>query len=47
MHEWIAAAEGRTLVLLGAGASAPSLPVSSELTALVIESMNERLKDPK
>lgn len=45
MHEWIAAAEGRTLVLLGAGASAPSLPVSSELTALVIESMNKRLDD--
>lgn len=45
MHEWIAAAEGKTLVLLGAGASAPSLPVSRELTELVVESMNERLDD--
>ena len=43
MHEWIVAAEGGTLVLLGAGASAPSLPVSRELTGFVIESMNERL----
>ncbi len=43
MHEWIAAANGQALVLLGAGASAPSLPVSRELTDLVIESMNERL----
>lgn len=45
MHEWIVAAEGGTLVLLGAGASAPSLPVSRELTGLVIDSMNERLAD--
>lgn len=45
MHDWVAAANGKTLVLLGAGASAPSLPVSRELTDLVIESMNERLDD--
>lgn len=45
MHEWIAAAEGGTLVLLGAGASAPSLPVSRELTGLVIASVTEQLKD--
>lgn len=45
MHEWVAAANGKTLVLLGAGASAPSLPVSRELTGLVIESMNQRLRD--
>ncbi|WP_323986004.1 SIR2 family protein [Microbacterium plantarum] len=45
MHDWVASANGKTLVLLGAGASAPSLPVSRELTDLVIESMNERLDD--
>lgn len=45
MHEWIAAAEGKTLVLLGAGASAPSLPVSAGLTELVIASVTEQLKD--
>lgn len=45
MHDWVADANGKTLVLLGAGASAPSLPVSRELTELVIDSMNERLDD--
>lgn len=39
MHNWVTEAEGKTLVLLGAGASAPSLPVSSELTELVIDSI--------
>lgn len=46
MHEWVAAAaNGKTLVLLGAGASAPSLPVSAGLTKLVIASVTEQLKD--
>ena len=45
MFEWVSAANGKTLVLLGAGASAPSLPVSAELTKLVIESITEQLKD--
>lgn len=45
MHDWVRAADGKTLVLLGAGASAPSLPVSAELTKLVIESITEKLKD--
>lgn len=45
MHDWVTAATGKTLVLLGAGASAPSLPVSSGLTELVIETMNERISD--
>jgi hypothetical protein len=45
VHEWVAAADGRTLVLLGAGASAPSLPVSRELTGLVIERISARRGD--
>lgn len=43
MHDWVAAAGNETLVLLGAGASAPSLPVSADLTALVIASMDKQL----
>lgn len=45
MHNWVAEAEGKTLVLLGAGASAPSLPVSRELTELVIDSITARRGD--
>lgn len=42
MHDWVDAADGKTLVLLGAGASTPSLPTSRELTELVIERITAR-----
>lgn len=42
-RRWIAEAHGRVLFLLGAGASKPSLPVSSELTAIVLARIDERL----
>ncbi|PPG92896.1 hypothetical protein C5C39_02495 [Rathayibacter sp. AY1F3] len=41
MHEWIRPRS--TVALLGAGASAPSLPVSTELTALVIARLSASL----
>lgn len=45
VHEWVADAAGKTLVLLGAGASAPWLPVSAGLTELVIASITKQLDD--
>lgn len=45
MHSWVAEAAGKTLVLLGAGASAPWLPVSAGLTELVVDSITKQLED--
>lgn len=41
MHEWIEGAAGRTVVLLGAGASQPFVPMSRELTPLVLDYLDE------
>lgn len=35
-REWVAQEDGRVLFLLGAGASKPALPVSAELTDIVL-----------
>jgi len=43
-REWVQEAEGRVLFLLGAGASKPALPVSAELTAIVLEGMDRTLE---
>lgn len=40
-REWVAQAGGRVLFLLGAGASKPALPVSAELTDIVLTSIDE------
>lgn len=41
VHEWIEGSTGRTVVLLGAGASQPFVPMSRALTPLVIEYLDE------
>ena len=45
MHEWVADANGSALVLLGAGPSAPWVPVPAELTELATKSATEQLED--
>lgn len=40
-REWVGRAGGRALFLLGAGASKPALPVSAELTEIVLASIDE------
>lgn len=40
-REWVGRASGRALFLLGAGASKPALPVSAELTEIVLASIDE------
>lgn len=42
-RQWVKEADGRVLFLLGAGASKPSLPVSSELTTIVLASIDEAI----
>jgi hypothetical protein len=37
VHQWIDEARGRTVVLLGAGASQPAVPMTRELTQLVVD----------
>lgn len=44
-RQWVAEANGRVLFLLGAGASKPSLPVSSELTAIVLTSLDQAFEN--
>ncbi len=44
-REWVREAGRRVLFLLGAGASAPELPVSAQLTALVLDDLDRRMKD--
>ncbi|MEV8358925.1 SIR2 family protein [Microbacterium sp. NPDC076895] len=48
MHEWVAEAEGRVVVVLGAGASVPGgLPVSKDLTDLVIAGIDQQSRAPE
>lgn len=44
-RQWVQEADGRVLFLLGAGASKPALPVSSELTAIVLGSLDEAFEN--
>lgn len=48
MHEWVAEAEGRIVVVLGAGASVPGgLPASKALTDLVIRGIDQQSRAPE
>lgn len=44
-RRWVDEADGRTTFLLGAGASKPALPVSAELTAIVLGDIDARMDD--
>lgn len=44
-RDWVREANGRVLFLLGAGASKPALPVSDELTKIVMGSIDEAIKN--
>lgn len=44
-RQWVNDAEGRVLFLLGAGASKPALPVSSELTDIVLASIDRAIEN--
>lgn len=44
-RQWVQEADGHVLFLLGAGASKPALPVSSELTVLVLASVDRAVED--
>lgn len=44
-RQWVQEASGRVLFLLGAGASKPALPVSAELTAIVLETMDRTFEN--
>ena len=43
MHDWIAESEGRTVALLGAGASQPAVPLARDLGPLVLEYLDNSL----
>lgn len=48
VHEWVTGAEGRVVVVLGAGASVPGgLPVSRDLTDLVIAGIDQQSRAPE
>lgn len=42
-RNWVREADGRVLFLLGAGASKPALPVSGELTEIVLKSIDQTI----
>jgi hypothetical protein len=43
MHPWISTEAKKTVVLLGAGASQPNVPLANQLTQLIKDSLDEEL----